>query len=249
MTALADRRLIRRAFVRSHFLQAGWSFEGMQALGLAYSLEPFLGGGKALIRHLSYFNTQPHMAGFVIGAVGALERVSADERRIETLKRGLGASLAGIGDPLVWGALRPAAAALALLAGVLLERPGWAHFKGAWLAAATLFLVAFNIPATALRWRGLRTGFALGEGVVREIKRVHWRILIRELRWTGLVMTAALATIMTYDAWRAGTGAAALAGMGLAGGLGLKAAGASLPQAYGVLLAAGLMMVAAGWGI
>ena len=54
----------RRLFTRSLLLQACWSFERMQSLGLAYSLKPWLGEvwrlepeaeREALLRHNEFF--------------------------------------------------------------------------------------------------------------------------------------------------------------------------------------------------
>src|SRR5256885_920106 len=74
----------RRIFARSLLLQACWSFERMQGLGLAYSLEPWLsrcygrsGRGQALARHHGYFNTHPFMAPLAMGMICALEEEAA----------------------------------------------------------------------------------------------------------------------------------------------------------------------------
>ncbi|MBI2361899.1 MAG: PTS system mannose/fructose/sorbose family transporter subunit IID, partial [Elusimicrobia bacterium] len=66
---------------RGLLLQAGWNFEGMQNLGFLYAIEPGLARihhdpeerRRAMMRHLGFFNTQPYMAGFAVGACMALE--------------------------------------------------------------------------------------------------------------------------------------------------------------------------------
>ena len=62
-------------------MQAGWNFERNQNVGFAFALLPALrriygatGGFRAaLLRHLEIFNTQPHMAGFILGNVAKME--------------------------------------------------------------------------------------------------------------------------------------------------------------------------------
>ncbi len=72
----------------------------------------------ALKRHLVFFNTTPAVCGPVIGVTAAMEEARAngaaiDDGAINGIKVGLMGPLAGVGDPLVWGTLRPITAALA----------------------------------------------------------------------------------------------------------------------------------------
>ena len=135
-----EARLHRSVFARSMLLQACWGFEGMQNLGFLFSLDPWLrrlypekkAYREAARRHLEFFNTQPYMAGYVVGVVGALEerraRAAAAERpaieeRIRQLKGAMGSALAAAGDSFFWGALKPAAAVFILLLWLVLRLP------------------------------------------------------------------------------------------------------------------------------
>lgn len=64
-----------------------------------------------------FFNTTPAVCGPVIGVTAAMEEARAngaeiDDGTINGIKVGLMGPLAGVGDPLVWGTLRPITAAL-----------------------------------------------------------------------------------------------------------------------------------------
>jgi PTS system mannose-specific IID component len=116
----------------------------MQNLGFLFGIDGWLRRiypdpeeyRRAALRHLEHFNTQPYMASFALGLVGALEeeRASApDERkpvieeRIRQLKRAVGAGLAAVGDSFFWGALRPACAGVTILAGLAFWTAGASH--------------------------------------------------------------------------------------------------------------------------
>lgn len=195
-------------FRRSAMLQAGWNFEGMQNLGFLYAIEPGLRRVhrdperllRARMRHLGFYNCQPYMTGFALGACLALEEDAAlaeDEAaeaaagaRVESLKRALGSALAALGDPFFWGSLRPATAVLTLLAWTAL----WTlDFPSPVLWGTLVGLVAFNVPALWARWEGPRLGYETGEALPAALKRQGWREHTRRARAAGLAGTALLA--------------------------------------------------------
>ena len=88
MSGLPPMSLRVRVAARSLLLQSCWNEEGMQNVGFAFALKPWLkriereGGppeAEAVRRHLQYFNTQPYMASFVLGVAGRLEEGLAAE--------------------------------------------------------------------------------------------------------------------------------------------------------------------------
>ena len=124
-----------RVFWRSLLIQASWSYDGMQSLGFSYSLLPVLKKlypdraefETRLRLHMEYFNTQPYLASFILGAVVRLEeeraagRASASAIDAAGLKAALMAPLGALGDSFFWGALKPLAAVIAValvIAGV-----------------------------------------------------------------------------------------------------------------------------------
>ena len=68
-------------------MQASWSFERMQSLGFAFAIAPALkklypNGAEYESRlrlHMDYFNTQPYLASFILGAVVRMEEERADD--------------------------------------------------------------------------------------------------------------------------------------------------------------------------
>ena len=116
-------------FARSFLIQASWSFERMQSLGFAYAIEPVLKKlypdrteYEARLRlHLDYFNTQPYLASFILGAVVRMEQDRAAGKEtgtdVQDLKTSLMAPLGALGDSFFWGSLKPFA--------VVIQRSRW----------------------------------------------------------------------------------------------------------------------------
>ncbi|MCE1848661.1 PTS system mannose/fructose/sorbose family transporter subunit IID, partial [Enterobacter hormaechei] len=72
---------------------------------------------QALKRHLEFFNTHPYVVAPVLGVTLAMEEQRAngatiDDGAINGIKVGLMGPLAGVGDPIFWGTVRPVCAAL-----------------------------------------------------------------------------------------------------------------------------------------
>ena len=207
LRALPEREL-SAIMRRGMLLQAGWNFEGMQNLGFLYSIEPGLERihhdperrRRAMMRHLGFFNTQPYMAGFAVGACMALEEAAAASPdaaaeeaaadRIEKVKRALGSALAALGDPFYWGTLRPATAVFTMLAWVGL----WTLEAPAPFFWGTVFgLALHNVPALWARRRGPRLGYELGEGLPAALKRLKWQDKSRAVRAAGFAGALLLA--------------------------------------------------------
>lgn len=258
---MMTRGMQGRLLARSLILQACWSFERMQGLGLVYCLSPWLARchrrgadrREAQARHAGYFNTQPYMASLIIGMICALEEESASSagaerearlKRLAALKAAAAGALAGIGDALFWGALRPFAAALALNACLILGRLGCAE---AALWSAVLYLAAYNAAALALRWRGLRLGYDWRDRIAGRLKEFPWQGWIRGVRRVGAVL--ALAALVLGLAW------AELPGERSAGFLTFAAAWlllglgpASSARLYAAACLLGGLASAVGWG-
>lgn len=254
---MSGKEIGRRArislFWRSLLIQGCWSFERMQGLGLAFALQ----GGRrlpagqrrgVLLRHLGHFNTQPHMAGFVIGMLLRLEDDGrGEEPQAAGLKDAVSRSLAAIGDVLFWGTLRPIAAALGVLIGLGLTWAGMAP-EAAWPAGVAGLLLIFNLPALTARWAGLGIGYRGGAGLALELARLPWQRWIRRLRLAGAALAVGCASIMLFYHQRenprlGALGAAAAAGAYYAGGARAIPAWAL----YGATCLAGVLAARAGW--
>jgi PTS system mannose-specific IID component len=162
-----------RLFARSLLLQAGFCDERRQALGFAWAIDPALaayagdaaGLSAARARQLASFNVQPCASGLPLGVVAALEARAAKgdaaaAARGAALKASLSMALSGAADSFFWGALRPLAAAVAVLGSAFAWSLGASR---PFLCGAALGLAIFNAPSLWARWAGLRLGLAEGE--------------------------------------------------------------------------------------
>ncbi|MFT8556206.1 MAG: mannose/fructose/sorbose PTS transporter subunit IID [Liquorilactobacillus hordei] len=177
MTTVKDEKTdltkkdIMQTFIFENFQQASFNYETIHGLAFCVDMIPTIRRvyktkdeqAKALKRHLVFFNTTPAVCGPIVGVTMALEKGKAsgediDESTIQSLKVGLMGPLAGVGDPLMWGTLRPILAAL----GASLA------LSGSWFGPL-LFFVAFNGVRLSLKWYGLQIGLNRGLGLVKDI--------------------------------------------------------------------------------
>ena len=159
-------------FLRSNLQQASFNFERIHGLGFCYDMIPAIkrlypenneARRQAIKRHLEFFNTHPYVAAPVLGVTLAMEEQRAngaeiDDGAINGIKVGLMGPLAGVGDPLVWGTLRPSTAAL----GASLALSGN-------ILGPLLFFFIFNAVRLAMKWYGLQLGFRKGVNIVSDM--------------------------------------------------------------------------------
>ena len=180
-------------FIRSNFLLGSFNFERMQAIGFCVSMLPALKKlytgddlKMALKRHLEFFNTQPFLATPIMGIIAAMEEKRSNGAEIgdETLsgvKIGLIGPLAGVGDPIFWGTLRPVLAALG--AGVALTGS---------IIGPLIFFVAFNLIRLLTNWYGVMYGYNKGTELVTEMGGNKLRYLTEGSSVLGLLVMGAL---------------------------------------------------------
>lgn len=158
-------------FWRSQFLQASWNFERMQNIGWAYAMIPALkkmytskeDRSLALKRHLEFFNTHPYLAAPVLGVTLTLEEQKAsgqdiDNAAIQGVKIGMMGPLAGVGDPIFWGTVRPVLGAFAASLAL----------SGSWLGPIIFFL-AWNIIRMAFLWYSQELGYVQGGNITQNL--------------------------------------------------------------------------------
>ena len=140
----------------------------------------------ALRRHLEFFNTQPFVAAAIMGIIGAMEEKRANgadisPATISGVKVGLIGPLAGVGDPIYWGTLRPVLAALG--AGIALTGS---------LLGPIIFFVGFNIIRLATHWYGVQYGYTKGTQLVENIGGNEMKFLTEGSSVLGLFVMGAL---------------------------------------------------------
>lgn len=158
-------------FWRSQFLQASWNFERMQNIGWAYAMIPALkklysskeDRALALKRHLEFFNTHPYLAAPVLGVTLTLEEEKAagediDNAAIQGVKIGMMGPLAGVGDPIFWGTIRPVLGAFAASLAL----------SGSWLGPIIFFL-GWNIIRMAFLWYSQELGYVQGGNITQNL--------------------------------------------------------------------------------
>lgn len=186
-------------FLRSNLQQASFNYERIHALGFCFDMIPAIkrlyknkqDQQAALKRHLVFFNTTPAVCGPVIGVVAAMEEAKAngadiEETTINSIKVGLMGPLAGVGDPLIWGTLRPITAAL----GASLAISG--NVMG-----PILFFVLFNAVRLCLKWFGLQYGFNKGLNIVKDMANNLLQKLTEGASILGLFIMGVLVTKWT----------------------------------------------------
>lgn len=162
---------IRSTYWRSTFLLGSFNFERMQSMGFAVSMIPAIkrlysskeDQAAALKRHLEFFNTQPWVGSAIMGVTAAMEEERAngadiDDAAISGVKVGLMGPLAGVGDPIFWGTLRPVLAALG--AGLAISGS---------LLGPLLFFIGINIFRALTRWYGFKYGYQKGTEIVGDM--------------------------------------------------------------------------------
>ncbi len=195
-----------RLFVRSFLLQALWNPRGMQGIGFYFAVAPLArtldeDERRAFLkRHMGFFNTNPVLAPYVIGAVARAELEGRGAAEADDIKQALGGVLGMAGDALMWGGLRPAAGFIAAAVALYGLRTGaW----GVWTAPVVM-LAVYNVPHFVLRARGVARGFTLGPAAASELLGVGFRRAVLATRWTaafaaGFILALAASGSQRFD--------------------------------------------------
>ncbi|AHK20877.1 PTS mannose transporter subunit IID [Yersinia similis] len=192
---------IRGVFLRSNLFQGSWNFERMQALGFCFSMVPAIRRlypenseerKQAIKRHLEFFNTQPFVAAPILGVTLAMEEQKAngaeiDDAAINGIKVGLMGPLAGVGDPIFWGTVRPVFAALG--AGIAMSGS---------LLGPLLFFVLFNVVRLLTRYYGVAYGYKKGVNIVNDMGGGFLQKLTEGASILGLFVMGALVNKWTH---------------------------------------------------
>lgn len=195
MAKTLSKKNLVNIFIRSNFLLGSFNFERMQAIGFCVSMLPAIRkvykGDKAaqaaaMKRHLEFFNTQPFLASPIMGITAAMEEKKANgadisDQTISGVKVGLMGPLAGVGDPIFWGTLRPVLAALG--AGIALTGS---------IIGPLIFFLVFNIIRLATNWYGVMYGYSKGTELVDEMGGNKMRFLTEGSSVLGLLVMGAL---------------------------------------------------------
>lgn len=164
-----------RSLIRLLSLQASYTFERLQGVGMAVAQEPLLEPlGKDLDqaraargRSAQYFNAHPFLAGIAVGALSKAELDHQDGERILRLRNALSGPLGALGDQLFWAGIVPA------IMGVMLA----ATAVGRGLQALIGIVIGYNITRVFVTGWGLQFGFSHGIGVAGQISHTRLKEL------------------------------------------------------------------------
>jgi PTS system fructose-specific IID component len=187
-------------FIRSNFLLGSFNFERVQAMGYCFVMIPAIkklyGPGsernEALKRHLEWFNTHPWLTAPIFGVTAAMEEQMANDKGINAkaisgMKIGLMGPLAGVGDPIFWGTLRPVLAAL-----------GASLALGGNLAGPLLFFLLINAIRLSTKYYGLKYGYVKGMEILKDLVGNRILKLTEGATILGLFVMGALVSKWTH---------------------------------------------------
>lgn len=165
--ALISKSDITKLAFRSSLLQGGFNYERMQSVGFTTAMLPLL---KRIYRnepeqlkaatkdHLEFINTNPNLAGFLMGLLISLEEKKEDRAVIKGLRVALFGPVAGIGDAIFWFTLLPIAA------GVCASFAS----QGNVLGPILFFLIYLGVFLMRVVWTHM--GYSLGVRAIDKIK-------------------------------------------------------------------------------
>ena len=179
MSNSAERRLTKkdlwRTFIYSQAFVSGFNYEKQEAPGTVFTMIPVVEKVyekeeekiEAYRRHTELFLTEARLSHLVLGITAAMEERNAidkdiDPDSINAIKTALMGPMAGIGDSLYHGTLRPIAAGLAVS---LITASGYTSVAG-----AVLFFLIMAGVGQALRFLGIFKGYEKGVELVAQIQ-------------------------------------------------------------------------------
>lgn len=197
-----EKKLMKQMYWRSFTLYSAVTPSKQGASGFSYAMQPFLDlfykdneveKREAMIRHMSYFNTNVATYPFILGVTASMEKENSEKEdfnaeSINAIKTSLMGPLAGIGDSVFWGVLRTLSAGIA----VSLAQAGN-------IFAPLVFLLLFNVPVQFLRYKGGQLGFTLGSSYISNLyENGLINILTKAASIVGLAMVGAMTSQMVH---------------------------------------------------
>lgn len=170
------RRNLWKTFIYSLAIESGCSTSKQEAPGFTQAMIPVIENvydtkeekADAYTRHAQLFLTEGRVAQFIVGVVAKLEEQRAATRDVEAedillYKSALAGPLAGIGDSLLHGTLRPLMAGIAC---VLVYAGGFQNLLG-----PVLFFLVMTGAVFAVRIIGFFKGYNEGMAAIERLQR------------------------------------------------------------------------------
>lgn len=174
-----DTRLTKRDLWKTYFhsqgFVTGFNYSKQEAPGFMFTMIPVIekiykdpeDKREAYMRHSELFLTEARLSHFVLGLTASLEERNANEKDIDpnsigAIKSALMGPLAGIGDSLYHGTLRP------ILAGIAISLVVGSNHTS--LLGPILFVLLMATVGQTIRWLGIFKGYKLGVEFVEKIQ-------------------------------------------------------------------------------
>ncbi|HAK33725.1 MAG TPA: PTS mannose transporter subunit IID [Pantoea sp.] len=196
----SDKKLFRQLFIRQFPLLGSMNYTRMEGLSYGWALAPMLKKIYAnephrylesLKRNSQFFNTNQHIAPFIMGLTLSMEKENAanpdfDTSSINGIKVALMGPFAGIGDSFFYGVLR------IIATGVAIGLASQGNLLG-----PLLFLLIYNIPSLLLRHYAGVAGYRLGSKYITEATQSGLLgCITRASTIMGLMMVGAMSASM-----------------------------------------------------
>lgn len=175
-TKKLTRRDLWKTFIYSLAIESGCSTSKQEAPGFTQAMIPVIENvydtkeerAEVYTRHTQLFLTEGRVAQFIVGVVAKLEEQRAATRDVEAedillYKSALAGPLAGIGDSLLHGTLRPLMAGIAC---VLVYAGGFQNLLG-----PVLFFLVMTSAVFAVRIIGFFKGYNEGMAAIERLQR------------------------------------------------------------------------------
>jgi len=209
---------ISGAFWRLLVLQASWTYERLQGIGMGYASLPLLRAlegqperhSQAVARATEYFNAHPYLAGIAVGAAARAERDGVAGATIQRLRTALSGPLGSLGDQLFWIGVVPAMVGVLLIA--IAEG---AHFWAVGVGLVIYLVIRILVTAWGVKL-GLRSGIAVSAALQRSRLAEHVQ---RVGLLAGLAVGAAVPLVGGWFAAGGSRWAVGAVGVGAIGGV------------------------------
>ena len=170
-----SKKTLWKTYMYSLAIESGCSNTKQEAPGIVQGLIPVIeevytdpkDKAEAYQRHTQLFLTEGRMASFCIGISAAMEEQNArshdiDPESINQIKVALMGPLAGIGDSLIHGTLRP------IMAGLGCSMIMASHYTSA--AGAVVFVLVMTLVQLLVRYFGIFKGYLGGLNLVARLQ-------------------------------------------------------------------------------
>ncbi|MBC1492424.1 PTS system mannose/fructose/sorbose family transporter subunit IID [Listeria booriae] len=201
MAKLTKKDLRKGWLTWAMFNLSSMSFEKLEAHGFAHSMVPIVEKlykddpeekKKALVRHSTFYNTEPQVGSVVNGIIASMEEERSngtpmDDEVMLSIKTSLMGPVAGIGDSILQGILIP----LLLSIGMGLSKTGSA-------IGVIFYIIAFIGIVGGLSYFLYMRGYKVGVSAIDNFIGIHSEAIRSALNVLGLVVVGGLAAMFVH---------------------------------------------------